>query len=103
MPDGVETLDAARPALEDLRLRDDAGNDLPFLIVRPVPAGQVICREGEYTADFYVLLSGLIGVYKADASAGELLAQAWTAQDFGMFSMILTFWFVGRSIERYQK
>jgi CRP-like cAMP-binding protein/ferredoxin-like protein FixX len=30
----------------------------------------VICREGEYTADFYVLLSGLIGVYKADTSQG---------------------------------
>jgi CRP-like cAMP-binding protein/Fe-S-cluster-containing hydrogenase component 2/pSer/pThr/pTyr-binding forkhead associated (FHA) protein len=30
----------------------------------------VICREGEYTADFYVLLSGLIGVYKAEATMG---------------------------------
>ena len=50
-----------------------------------------------------VKMSTLWLAYKADASAGELLAQAWTAQDFGMFSMILTFWFVGRSIERYQK
>ena len=32
-----ETLDAARPALEDLRLYDDAGHELPFLIQRPVP------------------------------------------------------------------
>jgi CRP-like cAMP-binding protein/Fe-S-cluster-containing hydrogenase component 2 len=30
----------------------------------------VICREGEYTADFFVLLSGLIGIYKADPLAG---------------------------------
>jgi CRP-like cAMP-binding protein/Fe-S-cluster-containing hydrogenase component 2 len=30
----------------------------------------VVCREGEYTADFYVLLSGMIGVYKADTSQG---------------------------------
>jgi CRP-like cAMP-binding protein len=29
-----------------------------------------ICREGEYTADFYVLLSGLVGVYKADTEKG---------------------------------
>ena len=28
----VETLDAARPALEDLRLYDDAGNEVPYLI-----------------------------------------------------------------------
>lgn len=37
-----ETLDAARPALEDLRLYDDAGNELPFLIERPVPTGNLV-------------------------------------------------------------
>ena len=37
----VETLAAARPALEDLRLYDDAGNELPFLIERPAPASKV--------------------------------------------------------------
>jgi len=30
----VETLDAARPALEDLRLYDEAGNEVPYLIER---------------------------------------------------------------------
>ncbi|MDD5141315.1 MAG: DUF3999 family protein [Verrucomicrobiales bacterium] len=38
----VETLDAARPALEDLRLYDSAGNEAPFLITRPVPSGKII-------------------------------------------------------------
>lgn len=38
----VEMLDAARPALEDLRLYDDAGNQVPYLIERPVPTGQVV-------------------------------------------------------------
>lgn len=37
----IETLDAARPALEDLRLYDDAGNEVPYLIERPVPASKV--------------------------------------------------------------
>lgn len=36
----VETLDAARPALEDLRLYDDNGNELPYFIERPKPASQ---------------------------------------------------------------
>jgi hypothetical protein len=31
------TLDAARPALEDLRVCDDAGNEQPYWIERPVP------------------------------------------------------------------
>jgi len=38
----VETLDAARPALEDLRLYDDAGNEVPYLIERPVPMVKVV-------------------------------------------------------------
>jgi hypothetical protein len=36
------TLDAARPGLEDLRLYDDAGREVPYLIERPKPAGKVI-------------------------------------------------------------
>ncbi len=38
----VTTLDAARPALEDLRLYDDAGNELPFLIEHPAPVGKAV-------------------------------------------------------------
>jgi hypothetical protein len=38
----VETLGAARPALEDLRLCDDAGNELSYLIERPVPVTKVV-------------------------------------------------------------
>jgi hypothetical protein len=36
------TLDAARPGLEDLRLYDDAGREVPYLIERPRPIGKVI-------------------------------------------------------------
>jgi Protein of unknown function (DUF3999) len=38
----AETLNVARPALEDLRLYVDAGNELPFFIERPTPANKVI-------------------------------------------------------------
>ena len=38
----VETLDAARPTLEDLRLYDDAGNEVPYVLTRPVPAPKII-------------------------------------------------------------
>ena len=38
----VETLDAARPMLEDLRLYDDAGNEVPYLISRPVSVPKVV-------------------------------------------------------------
>jgi hypothetical protein len=38
----VETLDSARPRLEDLRLCDDAGNEIPYLIERPAPAPRIV-------------------------------------------------------------
>ncbi len=38
----VETLNAARPQLEDLRLYDDAGHEVPYLISRPVPVPKVV-------------------------------------------------------------
>ncbi|MBU6399630.1 MAG: hypothetical protein KGS61_04880, partial [Verrucomicrobia bacterium] len=38
----LETLDAARPGLEDLRLYDDAGREIPFRLERPVQAQKVI-------------------------------------------------------------
>ena len=33
----------------------------------------------------------------------EVIRANWTADDFAMLNMILTFWFVGRAIERYGK
>ena len=36
----AETLDASRPDLADLRLADAAGNEVPYLIERPMPMGR---------------------------------------------------------------
>ena len=38
----AETLNAARPALEDLRLFDDGGNEVPFFIERPAPVAKIV-------------------------------------------------------------
>src|ERR1019366_2699205 len=38
----LATLDAARPALEDLRLYDDAGLEVPYLIERPKPTPKIV-------------------------------------------------------------
>jgi hypothetical protein len=38
----VDTLNSARPQLEDLRLYDDAGNEIPYVIERPVPSPKVV-------------------------------------------------------------
>ena len=49
----VETLDAARPALEDLRLYDAAGNEVPYLIEHPVPVTKIV----QNTKSFHVSLT----------------------------------------------
>jgi hypothetical protein len=33
----------------------------------------------------------------------DIATKHWTAEDFGMLNMILTFWFVGRAIEKYRQ
>jgi hypothetical protein len=38
----VGTLDAARPALEDLRLYDSAGNEVPYVLERPIPSPKAV-------------------------------------------------------------
>ena len=41
--------------------------------------------------------------FLSDAPWYEVLKANWNENDFGVFTMCLTFWFVGRSIEKYQK
>jgi hypothetical protein len=44
----VETLDATRPALDDLRLFDNAGNEVPYLIERPTPVGRAVVEAKSF-------------------------------------------------------
>jgi hypothetical protein len=57
----------------------------------------------------------LFGMYAAVKAAGltiavssgalwqDVVLKGWNADDFAMLNMCLTFWFIGRSIEKYQK
>ena len=49
----VETMDTARPQLEDLRLYDGAGNEVPYLIERPTP----VLRAVQAAKSFQVMLN----------------------------------------------
>lgn len=40
---------------------------------------------------------------KSGASWHDIAVSNWTVDDFAMLNMILTFWFVGRSIEKREK
>ena len=61
----MATLDAARPGLEDLRLHDDAGHEVPYLIDRPKPTDKVIQEAKSFQVSvnaattFIILETGL--------------------------------------------
>lgn len=52
----------------------------------------------------YVIHKVIIMSYAMNTGATwqELAVTSWTMEDFAMLNMILTFWFVGRSIEKYR-
>lgn len=72
-----------------------------------VAAASALVRPGVTYALFgmYCLLKVTTMVYALAGGASwlEVIQSAWSAEDFGMLNMILTFWFVGRAIEKYGK
>jgi hypothetical protein len=52
----AETLDAARPGMEDLRIVDPSGREVPYVIDRPLPQPETTLRPKE----FHVLVEGAV-------------------------------------------
>jgi hypothetical protein len=50
-----------------------------------------------------VKAAGLVMAFQTGGHWTEVVTKVWDADDFAMLNMCLTFWFVGRSIEKYQK
>jgi len=50
-----------------------------------------------------VKVAAIMLAFQANASWAEVLVKSWDEDDFGMLSMVLSFFFVGRSVEKYQK
>jgi hypothetical protein len=63
----MKTLDAARPALEDLRLYDDAGNAVPYFLERPAPTE----KAAQSAKSFQVSLERMNTVIVVETGLGE--------------------------------
>jgi hypothetical protein len=72
-----------------------------------VAAVSALVRPGITWALFFMYAAvKAAAIYMAFKSGGhwsEVMTRVWDADDFAMLNMCLTFWFVGRSIEKYQK
>lgn len=72
-----------------------------------VSAISALVRPGITWALFFmyaaVKASALVMAFDTGAHWAEVVSQVWDADDFGLFTMCISFWFVSRSIEKYQK
>jgi hypothetical protein len=50
-----------------------------------------------------VKATSLVLAFQSNAPWHEVIVKCWDEDDFGLFTMVISFWFVGRSIEKYQK
>jgi hypothetical protein len=96
----ITQLDAIKEAFrEQSETARSAGKFVAAIsaLVRP---GITWCLFGMYAA---VKVCAIYMAILSDAPWYEVLSQNWDQDDFSIFTMVLTFWFVGRSIEKYQK
>jgi hypothetical protein len=72
-----------------------------------VAAISALVRPGITWALFFmyaaVKAAALVIAFKTGADWAEVISKCWDEDDFGVFTMCITFWFVGRSVEKYQK
>ena len=81
---------------------DDANSSYKWVaalsaLVRPMVTYVLF---GMYCA---VKVAGMMYAVQTGSNWKEMITSSWSTDDFGMLNMILTFWFVGRAIEKYQK
>ncbi len=72
-----------------------------------VAAVSALVRPGITWALFFmyatVKAAALVMAFHTGGHWTDVVTRVWDADDFAMLNMCLTFWFVGRSIEKYQK
>jgi len=70
-----------------------------------VSAISALVRPGITWALFFMYASvkaaAIYMAFQTDGHWSEIMLRVWNENDFAMFNMCLTFWFVGRSLERY--
>ena len=96
----ISQMDTIKEAFkEQAQTAKEAGWFASFItaITRP---GLTWIAFGVYVA---VKAAGLTIAFQTNANWAEVLTKSYDEDDFAMLNMMLTFWFVGRSIEKYNK
>jgi len=96
----ISQLDAIKEAFKEQATTAKEAGWLASFITAITRPGITWVAFGMYIA---VKVAGLTIAFQADANWADVITKSWDEDDFAMLNMMLTFWFVGRSIEKYQK
>ena len=96
----VQQLDTIKEAFKEQSETAKAAGWFVAAISALVRPGITWCLFFMYAT---VKAAALVLAFQTGANWTEVVTQVWDEDDFGVFTMCLTFWFIGRSIEKYQK
>lgn len=95
----TEQLEAIQEAFKEQRQTAKEAGWFVSAISALVRPGITWALFGMYAG---VKAAGLSIALASGAPWQDVVLKGWTADDFAMLNMVLTFWFVGRAIEKYQ-
>jgi hypothetical protein len=96
----VQQLDTIKSAFQEQAETAKAAGWFVAAISALVRPGITWCLFFMYAA---VKAAALVMAFQTNAAWTEVVTKCWDEDDFGLFTMVISFWFVGRSIEKYQK
>ena len=96
----VQQLDTIKAAFEEQSQTAQAAGWFVAGISALVRPGITWAIFGMYAA---VKAASLVLAFQSNAPWHEVIVKCWDEDDFGLFTMVISFYFIGRPIEKYQK
>ena len=96
----IQQLDTIKSAFEEQAAESTAAGSFVAAISALVRPGITWAMFGMYSG--IKAISIWLGIHEG-ANWVDVILTSWTSEDFGLLNMIISFWFVGRTIEKYRK
>ena len=96
----IQQLDSIKEAFQEQAQTAKAAGPFVAAVSALVRPGITWALFGMYAA---VKAAALVIAFQTGANWMEVVTKCWDEDDFGLFTMVISFWFVGRAIEKYQR
>lgn len=96
----IQQLDSIKEAFKEQSETSQAAGPFVAAVSALVRPGITWALFGMYAS---VKAAALVIAFQTGANWTEVVTKVWDEDDFGLFTMVVSFWFVGRAIEKYQR